>query len=74
MPKAFDAFDQNAQWKPVARAHDLTYGMVSDYFDVALNQVTHTPTFVILPKGEMPDGNNPAWSYLRRLPIAHAST
>jgi hypothetical protein len=61
MPASFDAFGEDANYKPVPAAHDITYGMVSDYFNIGLNRVTNTPSFLILPSGQMPNRNDPTW-------------
>ncbi|HTJ84168.1 MAG TPA: hypothetical protein VL400_20755 [Polyangiaceae bacterium] len=57
----FDGFDQGADFGPQPSGQDLTYGEVSDYFDVTLNPVTNIPLLVILPDGETPDANDPNW-------------
>jgi hypothetical protein len=60
-PNSFDAFGEDASYKPIPAAQNIRYGTVSDYFNVGVNPLTDAPSFVILPNGEMPNRNNPSW-------------
>lgn len=51
---SFDAFGPNLESKPVLAAEGLTYGAISDYFEVQVNSISMAPIFVLWKSGDMP--------------------
>jgi hypothetical protein len=51
----FDAFGSNVDSMPVLAAEGLTYGTISEYFDVRVNPISMAPIFVLRKTGDAPD-------------------
>ncbi|MFT3927123.1 MAG: hypothetical protein QM778_31545 [Myxococcales bacterium] len=57
---SFDAWVRDQDDRAVRVAESLTFGSISEYFEVPLNAFSHHPEFVLLPSGQLPTGGN--WS------------
>lgn len=55
---SFDAWAADTSRHPVRVAQDLTFGTISDYFEVPINAFSQDPEFVLLPSGEQPADTN----------------